>query len=196
MFRLSPARVLTFCSALVPLTVAIGCAPLPYLLSQNRETIIGVEIALQPDGAFTAPANPDRAQVALVRGFIRSSDIDELQAVIARVMETTKLENVAVTADATPALQRLEERIVEGFRPFAMYPKHDKAIEFIQTPNDAPMSDETIVSIERFVPDASGVRFRPGASGAPAFRPAGVAAYQIGGAGKAERLLWTSRPTF
>lgn len=185
---LSSARVLTLCSALVLLTVAIGCAPLPYLLAQNRENIVAVEIALQPEGAFAAPANPG-AHVALVKGFIRSSDIDELQAVVARVVETTKLDTLAPAADASPALQRFEERIVEGFRPFAVYPKHAKAIEFIQTPNDAPMSDATIVTLERYLPDATGVRFRPQAS---AFRPAGVAAYQIGATGKAERLLWTS----
>jgi hypothetical protein len=225
--RHSLPRVSRFPSALLLLSVAlsaIGCAHLPYVLTETRDTIVAVDVALAPDAVLDNLASTGSTHITLVRGFVRSSEVDELSAVVANVMATSKLDAVnltatgyrtgtwngvagtAMTVDVSPALRRLEERMVEGFRPFAVNPESAK--DFIVTADGARMSDETIRIVERFVPDASGLNFRPhalvGAAQQEAvkrleaqpfkaftFKPAGAAVYQIGRSGTAERLLWT-----
>ncbi len=67
------------------------------------------------------------------------------------------------------------------------------------TPDGSPLMSDTITAIDRFVPDASGVNYRPrlsaaaaGASGAVSpFKPGGLALYQLGRAGTPPRKLWT-----
>ena len=224
--RHSRSRVLRLSSVLSLLSVAliaIGCAHLPYVLTQNRDTIVAVDVALEPDATLDSRASTGKTHITLVRGFVRSSEVPELSAVVANVMATTRLDDVSLTAtgyrtgtwngvagtamtvDLSPALRRLEERMVEGFRPFAVNPETAK--EFIVTPDGTPMSDGTIRTVERFVPEASGPNYRPHALAGAAqqeaakrlegqqfaaftFSPTGAAVHQIGRSGTAERLLW------
>ena len=212
----SSSRRLTYRHALTlaPLAfVAAGCAHLPYVLTETRDTIVGVEIALQPDAAFEKRAGVATSRITLLRGFVRGSEVDELAAVVAHVMSTTRDDALNLTAtgylksetgpaialELSPGLRQLEERMVDGFRGFAIrYPDLEPAEDFIVTADGVPMNGATIERIERFVPSASGPRFQPhvpvtkqeAAFSNFTFRPAGVAMYQIGGQGRAEKLLW------
>ena len=213
----------TITSALLAVA-AIGCAHLPYVLTENKDTIVGVDVSLEPDAVLDNRASTGRTHITLVRGFIRSSDVHHLSAVVANVMATTRFENLdltatgyrtgtwngvsgtAMTVELSPSLRRLQERMAEGIRPFALNPETAK--DFIVTPDSARMSDGTIRTIERFVPDASGLNFRPhalvGAAQQEAakklesqqfaaftFKAAGASVFQLGRVGTPERLLWT-----
>jgi len=65
---------------------AIGCASLPYLLTESRDTIVAVDVALEPDPA--AAGTGKTSYIPLVRGFVRSSDVRSLSAAVANVMVT------------------------------------------------------------------------------------------------------------
>ncbi len=186
--------------ALLLVISAIGCAPLPYLLTENRDTIVAVDVGLEPGAS--AGGGGQSSYIPLVRGFVRSSDVHMLSSAVANVMATTRLEDLSVKSAApevSPGLRRLEERMVEALRPFALNP--ETADEFIVTPDGAEMSDDVIRAIERFVPDSSGVNYRAQAVAGPApvqaakrLEPppaAGAAIYQLGRQGTAERRLWT-----
>jgi len=168
-------------AALFGTFLAAGCVGLPYFLAENRDTIVGIEVALESVAAPAGPAAASTARLALVRRFVRGNDLHELSAAVANVMATTTLDEVV--NDQT--LRRLEERMVDATRPFAVNPETAKS--FIVTPDKSRMSDATIYAVDRFVPDAAGVNFRQEVT----FRPAGAAVYQLGHGGTAERRLWT-----
>jgi hypothetical protein len=189
-------------SALLFAMSAIGCAQLPYHLTFSRDTIVAVDVGLEPDAAPTAAGAGKSSYIPLGRGFVRSSDVHHLSAAVANVMATTRLEELNLKStplEASPALRRLEERMVEAFRLFALNP--DTAEDFIVTPDGAEMSGDVISAVERYVPNSSGPNYRPQALvGPPSVevatrlesRPAvGAAVYQLGRQGTAERRLWT-----
>ena len=220
----APAPRLAVCLLLAALTT-VGCAHLPYVLTENKDTIVAVDVALEPDAVLDNRASTGKTHITLVRGFIRSSEVHLLSAAVANVMATTRFEDfnltatgyrtgtwngvsgTAMTVDGSPALRRLEERMVDAFRLFAV-DDVETAEEFIVTPDGAEMDDDAMRAVERFVPDASGLNFRPhalvGSAQAEAakklesqqfapftFKPAGAAVYQLGRQGTAERLLWS-----
>ena len=213
-------RLLKLCSASLAFAslafVAVGCAHLPYILTETRDTLVGVEVAMQPDAVFEKRAGVLTSRITLLRGFVRGSEVDEFAAVVRHVISTTRFDGLNLTAtgyqktdagpaialELSPALRQLEERMVDGFRVFAVrYPDLESAEEFIVTADGIPMSEATIARVERFVPDASGPLFQPHAPVTKqdaslsnfSFRPAAVAVYQIGSQGRAEKLLWTMK---
>jgi len=179
---------------------AIGCASLPYLLTESRDTIVAVDVALEPEPA--AAGTGKTSYIPLVRGFVRSSEVHSLSAAVANVMATSRLEELNLKAtplDASPSLRRLEERMVEALRQFALNP--ETAEDFIVTPDGGEMSGDVIRAVERFVPASSGMNYRPQALSGPSpvdavRRPepqplVGAAIFQLGRQGTAERRLWT-----
>jgi hypothetical protein len=216
-------RPLALGSLLVALT-AIGCAGLPQFLKENNDKIVAIDVALQPDATLVDRTKAPESHITLVRRFVRASDVHSLSAAVANVLATTRLDQLNLKAtgyrsdkwngvlgtvlvlEVSPELRRLEERMVDAVRMFAVNP--ESAESFIVTPDGIAMSDETIDAIERFVPEWSGVNYRahvttnamPSADAkqlesqpftAFTFKPAGALVYQLGRAGTAERILWT-----
>ena len=202
--------------ALLAAVLVAGCAHLPYVLPDNRDHIVAIDVALSPEMAIAGRASTERAPVTLVRGFVRSSDVARVSSVVAFVMATTRLQDLNLRATAYQTgtwngvsgtalilepgedLRRLEERMVAALRPFRLTP--ESAEEFIMTPDGSRMPGATIERIDRFVPDGAGVNYRPhmlvaGAQAGQAvdqisFRSVGAVIYQIGSHGTAERVLW------
>jgi len=166
-----------FTGALLAIFLVAGCAHLPYVLSDSRDHIVAIEVALSPDMAIAGRATSQRAPIALVRGFVRSSDVARVSSVVAFVMATTRLQDLnlratgyqarnwnglsgtALVLDPTEDLRRLEERMVAATRPFRLKP--EDAEQFIMTPDGSPMNGDTIDMVDRFVPDGAGVNYRP-----------------------------------
>lgn len=223
MFRSSRFMNPVFALAAVSIALGtIGCAHLPYILETTRDTIVGVEIALQADATFEKNTGTIRPRITLVRGFVRGSEVDELAAIAGHVLATTRnedltfatagyktgvwngIEGTAMTLEPSPALRRIQERMVEGYVLLRIDRELEEADDYIVTPDGAPMSEGMIHAIDNFVPDASGPRFQPHAFVSTAadaakrpgatfgFRAAGVAVYQINSFGRAEKLLWSS----
>ena len=192
-------------AALIALTTT-GCASWSYGRPQSRDSIVAIDVALESDAA--------RASVTLVQSLVRGSELHMLSAALGRVMATSTLQGVALTpsapgSDATAQaaasattdvphdLRRLQERVAEAVRPFSI--DSETATSFIVAPDGSPLMSDTITAVERFVPDASGVNYRPrvsataaGASGdASTFRPVGLAIYQLGAADTPRRRIWT-----
>jgi hypothetical protein len=217
--RIRPARCF-----LVLALAAIGCAPLPYALNFARDNIVGIDVALESDVTFADQAGGARSRITLARHFVRGSEVHEVSATIGTVMASTNLADLKLRAagtrvetrngaaataliiDPSQDLRRLEERVVAALRVFRSNPID--AEEYVVTPDRAPMNAATIETIEQFVPEASGVNYRPflfvarsqvdsaqrlGAQTADAvtLRAVGVSIYQIGANGAADRLLWT-----
>ena len=195
-------------AALVALTTT-GCASWSYGRPQSRDSIVAIDVALESDAA-----SEGRASVTLVQSLVRGSELHMLSAALGRVMATSTLQGVALTpsapgSDATAQaaasattdvphdLRRLQERVAEAVRPFSI--DSETATSFIVAPDGSPLMSDTITAVERFVPDASGVNYRPrvsaaaaGASGdASTFRPVGLAIYQLGSADTPRRRIWT-----
>lgn len=180
--------------AIVPLSVAVlglagvSCAPRPVLAPEPRETIVAIDVALEADRTPPDPSASVKPHVTVLRGFISGSNLHHFTSSVAMVMATTDLERVNI--------QRLHERIVDAFAPFAV--DHDSAQPFIVSPDGKPFSKDTRLSVAHYVPDASGVNFRPqiaGATGqqpatAATFTPAGISVYQVDSAGTTQRALW------
>jgi len=216
--RLRSLSIATY--ALLTATAA-GCAGLPQFLKENDDKIVAVDVALQPDKALVDRTRAPEAYVTLVRRFVRASDVHSLSAAVANVMATTRLDQVnlratgyqsgnwngvsgtAMVLDLSPELLRLEERIVDATRMFAVNP--EPAESFIVTPDGTRMTDAAIDRVFAFVPEASGANFRPhvmttsmqGGSlesqpfEAFTFKPSSALVYQLGQHGAPQRILWT-----
>ena len=223
MFTVIRRRRHLFLSAAVAAAMvlgAAGCAHLPYVLSQNYDKIVAIDVALQPDFTVGGRSDVVRGPITLVRQFVRASEVHDVAAQVAFVMATTRLQDLnlrsagyhsgiwngvagtAIVLDATPDLRRLEERMADALRPFRMAP--DEAEDFIATPDGSEMNDATIAAIQRYLAEAGGVNYRPhivvgpaqsDAAKAPAqpveFRSVTAAIYQLGSIGSAPRVLWT-----
>jgi hypothetical protein len=180
MFDPASRRVATvplFTGALLVTFLSAGCAHLPYVLADNRDHIVAIDVALSPDMAVAGRASNQRAPITLVRGFVRSSDVARVSSVVAFVMATTRLQELSLRAtgyqagnwngltgtalvlDPNEDLRRLEERMVAATRPFRLTP--EDAEDFIMTPDGSRMNEDTIELVDRFVPDGAGVNYRP-----------------------------------
>src|SRR6187551_1610275 len=122
--------------ALLAVSLAAGCAHLPYVLTDSRDHIVAIDVALSPDMAVGGRATTQRAPISLVRGFVRSSDVARVSSVVAFVMATTRLQDLTLRAtgyqagnwnglagtalvlDPNEDLRRLEERMVAATRLF------------------------------------------------------------------------------
>ena len=214
--RIRPTR----CLLLVAL-IAAGCAPLPYALNFAKDNIIGIDVALESEMVPDTQSGIARSRVTLVRHFVRASEVHEVSAAIGTVMASTNLANLRLRATGTRVtttrngatstdlilapsqeLRRLEETVVAALRIFRSNPID--AREYVVTPEGAPMSDDRIEAIEQFVPDESGVNYRPFLLVDPsqadaakrgtsqiAVRAIGVSIYQLGAQSAGDRLLWT-----
>ncbi len=83
-------------AALVALA-ATGCASWSYGRAQSRDSIVAIDVALEPDAASV---NEGRTSVTLVQSFVRGSDLHLLSAALGRVMATSTLQGVALTPSA------------------------------------------------------------------------------------------------
>jgi hypothetical protein len=223
----SPSRQLAI-AALCPLVVAAataGCATLPISLADSHDNLVPIEVALEPDPSLDNRANTGKSHIPLARHFIRGSDLHHVSATVAHVMATTKLEaldlramgyrtgswngvtGTAMAIDPSQDLRRLEERMVENLRMFVVVDP-ETAESYIDTADGSSMRGSTIDAIRRFVPDFSGVNFRPHAmlnpSQAPraaqleaqaftpfTFKVTTATVYQLDQHGVAQRALWT-----
>ena len=156
---------------------AAGCAHLPYVLSQNHDKIVAIDVALQPDVTVGGRNDVVLGPITLVRQFVRASDVHVVSSQVAFVLATTRLQDLnlrsagyqsgtwngvsgtALVLDATQNLRRLEERMAEALRPFRL--TVDDADDFIATPDGREMSDASIAAIERYIADAGGVNYHP-----------------------------------
>lgn len=213
------------CAAgLVMALTATGCATLPIALEEARDNLVPIEVALEPDPALDNRANTGKSHIALARHFIRGSDLHHVSSAIAQVMATTKLDTLNLTATGyqtanwngltgtamaiypSQELRRLEERIVDAIKMFVVDP--ETAEDFIDTSDGAAMRGNAIDHVRRFVPEYSGVNFRPHAMVNPAqsdavkklesqpfqqftFKVTTATVYQLDQQGIARRPLWT-----
>jgi hypothetical protein len=112
----------------------------------------------------------------------------------------------AMAIDPSQDLRRLEERMLDAIKMFVVDP--ETAEDFIDTADGASMRGNAIDAIRRFVPDYSGVNFRPHAMVnslqadaakqlqsqpfAPfTFKATTATVYQLDQQGIARRALWT-----
>jgi hypothetical protein len=209
---------LTFVTLSIP-----GCATLPIALQDTRDHLVPIEVALEPDPALDNQANTGKTHIALVRHFVRGRDLHHVSSVVAYVMSTTKLESLSLRAtgyrtanwngvtgtamaiEPSQDLRRLADRLVENLHIFSEDPT--TAEDFIVTTDGQSMRGSAIDAVRRFVPDFSGVNFRPHAmlSAAQtgnakqlesqaftpfAFKAASAAVYQLDREGVAQRALW------
>lgn len=208
-------------AALLIAVTAAGCAGLPQFLKENDDKIVAIDVALQPDKALVDRTRAPESHITLVRRFVRASDVHLVAAAVANVMATTRLDQLnlratgyrsgnwngvsgtAMVVDVSPELLRLEERIVDATRMFAVNP--EPAESFIVTPDGTRMTEATIDRVLAFVPESSGPNYRPhvmttamqGGSlesqpfEAFTFKPYSALVYQLGQHGAPQRLLWT-----
>jgi hypothetical protein len=161
----------------------VGCATgLPYHLNVSRDKIVGVDVALLRDAAQLTQAPAPESRVTLVRRFVRDSDLHDMSVAVGHVLSTSRLEDAA-------DLRRLEERLVEATRMFAV--DASSARSYIATPDGSEMSGKAVERVTNFVPDSSGVNFRPQPPTAGTVAFAGASVYQLGRDGAADRVLWT-----
>jgi len=148
------------------------------------------------------------------------SDVARIAAAekpLAWTLTATGLENgvwagVAITTivvKPTPDLSRLQAAVVKAVEPYAV--TGGRAAAF-STSRELPKIDRDIVDyVENFVRNSSGAKFNPHVTvgvahedfvkkleAAPfesfSFRPAGVAIYQLGNFGTAQKKLWEWKP--
>ncbi len=174
--RRAPRLAAVAAAAVVALSAA-GCAHLPYVLSQNQDKIVAIDVALQPDVTVGGRSDVVRGPITLVRQFVRASEVHLVSSQVAFVLATTRLQDLnlrpagyhsgtwngvsgtALVLDPTQDLRRLEERMAEALRPFRLTP--DDAEDFIATPDGAKMNDATIAAVEDYNAAAGGVNYRP-----------------------------------
>jgi hypothetical protein len=200
--------------------VGAGCAPLPYSLNFAKDNIVGIDVALESELIPDAQTGVSRSRITLVRHFVRGSEVHEVAAAIGTVMASTNLTNLrlratgtrvetrngatstALVLDPSQELRRLEETVVAALRIFRSNPID--AREYVVTPEGARMSYARIETVEQYVPEESGVNYRPflfvdpsqaevakRATNQIAVRAVGVSIYQLGAQSSADRLLWT-----
>ena len=174
--RMSPVLRTVAVVAATALSTA-GCAHLPYVLNQNHDRIVAIDVALQPDVTVGGRSDVIRGPITLVRQFVRASEVHVVSSQVAFVMATTRLQDLnlrstgyqpgtwngvsgtALVLDANQNLRRLEERMAEALRPFRLTPTD--AEEFIATPDGSEMNGTTIASIESYLAEGGGVNYRP-----------------------------------
>jgi hypothetical protein len=110
-----------------------------------------------------------------------------------------------IAVERSPDLVRLHERITEAIAPFAV--SGGTGAAFAHGPGAPDINAETIAYVESFVPKASGANYAPhvtvgvgpesfvrelDAEGLKpfAFGARGVAVYQLGNFGTAQKRLW------
>ena len=116
---------------------------------------------------------------------------------------------VAVTVivvERSPGLIELQEKIIQAVTPFAV--DGGTAEAFATSPKSPDINPDTVRYVETFVPDATGPKYFPHVTVGVAeedfvkklmaepfkpfqFSPAGVAIYQLGNFGTAQKKLWT-----
>ena len=116
---------------------------------------------------------------------------------------------VAVTVivvERSPGLIELQEKIIQAVTPFAV--DGGTAEAFATSPESPDINPDTVRYVETFVPDATGAKYFPHVTVGVAeedfvktlmaepfkpfqFSPAGVAIYQLGNFGTAQKKLWT-----
>lgn len=137
------------------------------------------------------------------------SDVNPMAwALSARRYQHTLWAGVAITAievERTPELRRLQEEIVSAVEPFAVAKGTAAAFS---TSRELPKIDKEIVTyVEKFVPNSSGDKYNPHVTVGVAhedfvkefegkafqkfsFKVQGVAIYQLGNFGTAQKKLW------
>jgi hypothetical protein len=206
--------------------------------------IIAIDILIEPDATMIAHAKATNAElrqsypagfsldathaphITTVQRFVRASDLDQISAAVAKVLETERISDMQLTADGyaalpwggvsivafkigpSPQLWSFEQKIVDAVQPFAV--SAGTADAFVAPAGGASISKETIAWVEHFVPAESGENFHPHVTAGVAqaafaeslktkpfqaftFRPAGVAIYQLGNFGAAQKMLWRSK---
>src|SRR4030095_16457515 len=146
-----------------------------------------------------------RSRITMVRRFVRSSEVHGVCSALGTIMGSPNLSNLelktagprtesssgsrvtAVLLEPSEGLRRLEERMVDALHIFAENPAEAK--EYIVTPDHSPMDHDAIAAIYNFVPDRSGVSFRPqilvapaqadAAAGAVVVKAVGLSVYQV-----------------
>jgi hypothetical protein len=114
-----------------------------------------------------------------------------------------------IAVETKPALSRLQADMVKAVEPFAV---SNGTVAAFSTSKDLPKVEEAIVDyVKTFVPKSSGDKYNPHvtigvgreefvkqlkAEPFPkfAFKPVGVAIYQLGGFGTAQKRLWQWKP--
>jgi hypothetical protein len=159
--------------------------------------------------------------ITLLQRFVRAKDFDAVTAAVKNVLAAerpTELQlkahgldyvmwgGVAVTVlvvDRAPELMRLHQKIIDAVTPFSV--SGGTAAAFV----GADANAETIGWVETFVPKSSGANYIPHVTcgvateafvkqlkakpfEAFAFKPIGVAIYQLGNFGTAAKKLWQS----
>jgi len=215
---------------------------LPSAAQQHRagsagDTLIAIDVLLEPDQTMVARANVVNARlrgnypegylldsthaphVTLLQCFVRARDFDAVTAAITKTLATERPADVqlkatgleytvwsgvavaVITVDRTPALMRLEQKVVDAVAPFSASGGTEAA--FIDTPKGA----DIVPYVESFVPKSTGANYFPHITAGVAteafvkqlkaepfeavtFKPAGVAIYQLGNFGTASKKLW------
>ena len=147
---------------------------------------------------------------AAVAKVVQTTALKDLEAPVSR-FHSTPWDDVSLMAfqiDATPELRAFEQKIVDAVEPFAV--SGGTADAFAVTAGDLPVGKATIAAVEKFVPASSGNRFSPHVTlgAAPkevvdglsrkqlekiTIKPEGVAIYQLGNFGTAQKELWPSK---
>jgi hypothetical protein len=114
-----------------------------------------------------------------------------------------------IAVEPTPELRRLQADVVKAVEPFAV---PDGTVAAFSISKELPKVEEAIVDyVKTFVPKSSGDKYNPHVTvGAGreafvkqlkaepfqkfAFKPIGVAVYQLGGFGTAQKKLWQWKP--
>jgi hypothetical protein len=200
---------------LVVALLAVDC-DWPYGLAYLRDNIVAVDVSLDASAAGAADrAASSSSHITLVRCFIRGSEVHPASAAVQNVLATSNLADLtlqstgyrtgtwngvsgtAMLIEPSPDLRRFEERMVDALRVFAIHTELQE--EFIVTPEGASMNKRAINEVERFVPDSSGVNYRPmvmvgqaRSTEAMSLKPVGVSLYQLDRTGTAQRLLWSA----
>lgn len=112
-----------------------------------------------------------------------------------------------IVVERSPRLLALQQRIVDVVQPFAV--SGGTAAAFAAAPGDGPINEETIGWVEHFVPGSSGDKYLPHVTVGVApmeylkalkaepfdeftFSASGVAIYQLGNFGTAQKKLWSA----
>ena len=160
--------------------------------------------------------------VTLLQRFVRVKDFDAVTAAVKKVLAAERPTGLQLKAkgidyvmwggravtvlvvERTPELMRLHQKVIDALAPFSV--SGGTAAAFV----GADANSETIGWVETFVPKSSGNDYIPHVTAgvaeeafvkqlkaepfsAFAFKPDGVAIYQLGNFGTAAKKLWSSR---